>query len=204
MASPNSPKFRAPHQNKVDQTPQTEVYRREGELDCILSCVKGTKSGGCASGACFPQMKGCCMSVLTLRQGTMAFAAFEIVWNIFHLLAAFKPWAISFDVAMIYSLALTVGVLTSALLIVMSFLGLLGAQKRQPSLIKAFIWSHVIAMFIIFGVAILLTVSGNASESGWIFIYKILDVVFLWWMVRWSPCPRVWSTFYKLAELGMR
>jgi len=131
-------------------------------------------------------MKGCCVSILTLRQGTMAFAAFEIVWNIFHLLAAFKPWQISFDVAMIYSLALTVGVLTSALLVFMSFLGLLGAQKRLPSLIKAFIWSHVIAMFIIFGVAILLTVSGNASESGWIFIYKILDVVFLWWMVTVS------------------
>jgi len=107
---------------------KTETYRREGELDCIKSCMRG--------GGCNQPLKGCLTSFLTLRQGTMAFAGFEIVWKTFTVILSYPPWkltGLSGDTGQVIGgVGIMMGCALTLILIMTSIAGFLGAYKRSP------------------------------------------------------------------------
>lgn len=150
---------------------EVPVYRREGEFDCLVSCLKATKKCKCCTSCC-PTMRGCCVSLISLRRGTIIFATLQILWQLLRLIVLFAPWTFTF---VGYYLA----VIFCALLLIFSLLGLIGAIFRKRKLVKFFLWAHFVHAILWFILLIILCRFGG----GWsIFATLIVDWLVLWWM----------------------
>lgn len=154
------------------QTATVDVYRREGEYDCCMRCMEGSRAGHCKE-SCIQPMRGCCSGVLTLRQGTMGFAVFELISQTLRLLSTYAPWSYR-------HIANFIGAGLGTILIITCVLGLLGAHSRNISFIKIFLWSNVFGV-ILLAVLYILFVIRDFNSIWWVLFYPV-EVVKLWWM----------------------
>jgi len=154
----------------------TEVYRREGELDCIKGCMAG--------GGPNQEMKGCCTSFLTLRQGTMAFAGFEVIWKVIVLIVSYPPWKLNGfggdTTQVIGAVGILMGCILTLILILTSVMGVFGAFSRNPGPVNIFIWSFVYSIPVLLVVSVLLVIW---QAKNFLFIVAaIVEIPFVWWL----------------------